>query len=114
VIEQSQFDLQSNNLYLDEFAFVAFLSSHILRHRHTTIPLLLAEPEMIGIDEVLDLVLDFANLSGYILLGEELFFPVVVDLLIANAADKLGFVAFVDCSLIIVGFLRLLLLVPTS
>lgn len=74
---------------------MTLLDLHILRHRYARVPLSLAEAEVVWVDELLHFVLNLTRMQRHIFLGKELFFPVVVDLLVFNAADQLGLPSFV-------------------
>jgi len=65
---------------------VGFLFFHILRHRHTPVPGLLPEAQVIGIHQVPYLLLDGPGLLRDILFGEELLILIVVDLVVSDRA----------------------------
>ena len=66
---------------------MSLLFFEALRQRHTGIPRLLALVEMVGVDEMIDFLFDGAGVERNVILGEELFFFIIVDLVIADGAN---------------------------
>ena len=67
--------------------FVGLFFFEAFGYRYAGIPLFFTETEVVGIDEIVDFFLDSLGVQGYVVLREELFFFVVVDLVIANRAN---------------------------
>ncbi len=82
VVQQPQLDL-------DKLALVGLLEMGVFGHRDTGVPVLLAEAEVVRVDEVLDLGLDLPGVRRHVFLAEELLVPGVIQFLVVAGADML-------------------------
>ena len=64
-----------------------FLLLHALGDGDAGVPVLLAEAEVVGVDELVDFLLDGAGRQGDVVLGEKLLLLVVVELVVADGTD---------------------------
>ena len=71
---------------------MSLLRFDLLGDRHTRIPFPLAEPQMVGVNVLLDIILDGPSPLRDILLGEELLILIVVELIVADRTDDWHFV----------------------
>jgi len=67
---------------------MSLLFFHILRHRNTTVPRFLPEPQVIRINQILDVILDSFDLIGDILLGKKLLILIIINLIIPNRPNS--------------------------
>jgi hypothetical protein len=66
---------------------VGLLLFEVLGDGNAGIPFLLAESEVVGVDQLVDLLLDGARVHGDVLLREELFLLVIVHLVVLDRPD---------------------------
>lgn len=64
--------------YLEEFLFMGLFFLEVLRDWYAGVPILLAESEVIGIDEIVDLLFDGSRIEGNIVFRKELLLFIIV------------------------------------
>lgn len=73
---------------------MSLISFKILRDWDTGIPVSFSKSQMIGVDEVFDLIFDGSGMDGDVVFGKELFLSIIVDFIVFDGADFGRFMFF--------------------
>ena len=73
---------------------MSLIGFKVLRDWNTGIPVSFSKSQMIGVDEVFDLIFDGPGMDGDVVFGKELFLSIVVYFVVFEGADFRRFMFF--------------------